>query len=136
MKPARVIGEPANARLGHIAMGPERQATLSFAEEARGVLKPWVWETTELDPEGARQLAAALVRWAERTDRLRAGLGADARPGAVRTCKHCSARVTYVLRDPEVIGRPRWAWSDGTREPYWCPDARSLEHAINPGSVD
>jgi hypothetical protein len=64
-----VIGQKANHHLGHIAIGhPGGRASATLTDECDGKLHWWPFDAGELDPAGAKELAAELIRWAQRTE--------------------------------------------------------------------
>ena len=74
---ADVVGIEGNRPRGHIALGttdrevaPDRRGVLgAFCDLSDGRLHWWAFTAFELEPKGARNLAAELVLWADRRDR-------------------------------------------------------------------
>ncbi|MFE6511621.1 hypothetical protein ACFVBP_28420 [Nocardioides sp. NPDC057764] len=73
---ADVVGIKANRHRGHIALGntdreaaPDRRGVLgAFCDLSDRRLHWWAFTAFELDPKGARNLAAELVLWADRRE--------------------------------------------------------------------
>ena len=70
---SRVVARDSNRPYGHIALGHGGQATADLIED-RDRLGLWVTETTWLDPDSARDLAAELCWWADRRDHINAAI--------------------------------------------------------------
>jgi len=63
-----VVGADSNRRFGHIALGePEGRALVTFVDLGP-CLRVWAYESAELDPAAARNLAAELTAWADRKE--------------------------------------------------------------------
>lgn len=66
-----VVGQNANRSRGHIALGVPGQAATATFVDLGPVLRFWSYESGELTPAAARNLAAELTRWADHKEATR-----------------------------------------------------------------